>query len=181
MPGESTQRMWTASDARVYPFLSQARPDLVALPFVSAPSANAILSDLRPTTLTAPALEHVNAFLDELLVSLIKAARSINPSHLRTRGVAAVFAADRDGGERSRSSVGALGHAAVGEAEVEIRGWYDSHPTACKGVSGFPPTGKGSGLAARADRKNELSLSAFPVHEAIELMRVKVTMFSVSS
>lgn len=162
---------------------------------MSGPSANALLSDLRPTTLTGPALDYVNEFLDELLVSLITAAQSINPTHLRTRGVPAVFAPlDRDSGTDSNgtpqghSAVGALGHSAVGEAEVEIRGWYESHPTAQKGVSGFPPSGTGSGVLASHCGKDkskstlsspDASSAAFPVSQAVELMRVKVAMLSV--
>ena len=127
-------------------------------------------------------------------MSLITAAQSINPVHLRTRGVPAVFNIDRDreGFEHalhSHSSVGSLGHSAVGEAELEIRGWYDAHPTARKGVSGFPPGGTGNGVAAAPRKKNGAasspsaqptpSATAFPVDQAIELMRVKVSMFSV--
>lgn len=141
---------------------------MLPLPFLSATSANALISDLRPTTLTPSALQFINAILDELLVSIVTSARSINPAHFRTRGAPAVLA-DRE------DSLGALGRAAVGEAEVEIRSWYEGHPTANK-RAGFPPGGEGIGLAGDAPTS-----AVFPIHEAVELMRLKAAMFSVRS
>lgn len=148
-------------------------PPDVTYPIVSATSANALLSDLRPTTLAAPALAYINLLLDELLVTIIKSAESINPTDLRTYGIPAVFAVERDAPEHA--SLGALGRAAVGEAEVEIRAWYNGHPTARKGVSGYPPDGHGKGLTAECEDR------PFPAREAVELMRLKVATFSVSA
>lgn len=141
---------------------------------MSEASANALLSDLRPTTLSITTLAHLNALLDELLVSIVSSARSINLTHLRTRGASAILTADGQPGEHA--SLGALGRAAVGEAEVEIRSWYEGHPTARKGVSGFPPNGQGRGLTADAEETGK----PFPVLAAVELMRFKVGTLAVS-
>jgi hypothetical protein len=143
-------------------------------PIVSATSANALLSDLRPTTLAPQALEYINLMLDELLVGIVTAAESLNLTDLRTRGVPSALS-EGERGFRNPAALGALGRAAVGEAEVEIRSWYDSHPTAQKDVSGFPPDGKGRGLVASAEEARE----RFPTTEAVELMRVKVASLSV--
>ncbi|BEI84230.1 hypothetical protein CcaverHIS002_0408340 [Cutaneotrichosporon cavernicola] len=144
-----------------------------ALPVVSSTSANALLSDLRPTTLDSQALEFVNLLLDELLVGIVTAAESLNLTDLRMRGVPSALS-EGEGEFRNPAALGALGRAAVGEAEVEIRLWYDTHPTAQKDVSGFPPDGKGRGLVASAEEARE----RFPTDAAVELMRVKVASLS---
>jgi hypothetical protein len=127
--------------------------------YISSESANALLSELRPTTLKAPALEYVNKFLDELLVKLVTEAQSINPEHLRLNGAPAVFV-DR----------GKLGRDAVDDAEILIHDWY-SHSHFKVRELGFPPHGEGRGLVRSSD--------TFPVQQAIELMRLKVSMLSV--
>ncbi|GMK56805.1 hypothetical protein CspeluHIS016_0306450 [Cutaneotrichosporon spelunceum] len=144
-----------------------------ALPVVTPTSANALLSDLRPTTLDSQALEYINLMLDELLVGIVTAAESLNLTAFRTRGVPSALS-EGEGEFRNPAALGALGRAAVGEAEVEIRSWYDSHPTAQKDVSGFPPDGKGRGLVASAEELRD----PFPTAEAVELMRVKVASLS---
>jgi hypothetical protein len=60
--------------------------------YVSSRSANALISELRPTTLTADALLHLNLVLDELLGSLVAAAQSIAPEDIKTKGISKVFA-----------------------------------------------------------------------------------------
>ncbi|KAL1405288.1 hypothetical protein Q8F55_008915 [Vanrija albida] len=139
-------------------------------PFVSATSANAIISELRPTILSSSALGHVNAILDEVLVSIVEASDSLNPADLRTKGFPAVFAETAS----EHATVGALGRAAIGEAEVEIRSWYEAHPSARDGFRGFSPRGHGRGLTEEAERKK----TPFPLAEAIELMRLKTSSFS---
>lgn len=149
-----------------------------SLPLVSATSANALLSDLRPTTLAPQALEYINQLLDELLVAIVTSSESINISDFRTRGVPAALSESeisRNARGVHHAALGALGRAAVGEAEVEIRSWYAGHPTARKNLSGFPPDGKGRGMVA----SHEEVRAPFPVHEAVELMRVKVASLSV--
>ena len=60
--------------------------------YVSARSANALISDLAPTSLTPEALLHLNLVLDELVASLIIAAQSIAPNDIKHRAIAQVFA-----------------------------------------------------------------------------------------
>lgn len=142
-------------------------PDSYSAPaFLSAPSANALISELRPTTLSLPALYHINALIDEILRLLISSAESINPSHIRNQGIPAVFNADKSAGETTGPR--ALGRSAVAEAELELRSWYDSHPGAKKGA--FGGDGKGTGVQGAR---------AFPVQEATELLKLKCVSFSV--
>ncbi|KAK4686625.1 hypothetical protein P7C73_g3502, partial [Tremellales sp. Uapishka_1] len=134
--------------------------DALAPCYLSAASANALISELRPTTLSPSALMHLNLVLDELLVSLLTAAESLNPNHLRLQGVPAVFSGEGSTGLR------ALGRTAVGEAELELRSWYEGNPSR----RGFPPNGQGSGMRPA---KGEFALP-----QAVELMRVKILAFS---
>ncbi|KAL7423917.1 hypothetical protein Q5752_001502 [Cryptotrichosporon argae] len=138
--------------------------------FLSAASANALISELRPTTLSPAALQHVNALLDEVLVALVTGAGSVNPIHLRLQGVPAVFSSER--GAAESTGLRALGRSAVGEAEVELRSWYESRPMS-KGPQGFPPDGKGRGLLGDRERANV----TFPLEQAIQLLRFKVVSF----
>ncbi len=144
----------------------QAAPLKVAPPsYLSSPSANALISELRPTTLSPPALTHINLLLHELLVSLLSAAQSLNPRDLRVRGIPSVFSASGSTGLR------ALGRSAVGEAELELRSWYESHPFAKQANTSFPPDGKGRGLVRE---------EPFPLTQAIELLRLRCVALSVS-
>ncbi|KAG1815713.1 uncharacterized protein BJ212DRAFT_238176 [Suillus subaureus] len=84
--------------------------------FISSRSADVILSDIRPTKLTSDALNSVNALLDELLCSILNAARSFNPSRLRTA--------------MHKVLPTALGKEAILEAEMELRAYYQRTVTA---------------------------------------------------
>ncbi|KAK8869856.1 hypothetical protein IAR55_000424 [Kwoniella newhampshirensis] len=143
--------------------------------YLSSQSANALISDLRPTSFSLTSLHHLNALLDELLVSLITAAQSINPYDLRREGIPSVFSSSTGGEPGEKAIVGtagestgvkALGRSATAEAEVELRSWQEGRT---KGVKGFPPDGKGNGT--RVER-------TFPLVQAVELMRLKCVALS---
>lgn len=140
---------------------------VTGLSFLSAPSANALISELRPTTLSPPALAHVNALIDEILSLLISNAESINPSHIRTQGIPAVFTGDKTAGETTGPK--ALGRSAVAEAEIELRSWYEINPGARRAAFGQD----GSGTGVKGGRE-------FPVKEAIDLLKLKCVQYSVS-
>ena len=131
--------------------------------YLSASSANALISDLQPTTISPPALLHVNLFLDEILYTLLSSAESLNPSAIRSAGVPAVFSADK--GSES-TGIRSLGRSAVGEAELELRSWVESNGRA----EGFGRDGKGTGMRR----------GGFALQEAFEVMRGKCEEFSVS-
>nr|ODN99640.1 hypothetical protein L204_02073 [Cryptococcus depauperatus CBS 7855] len=137
-----------------------ARPTV----FLSLTAANALISDLRPTTFSPPALASLNALLDELLVSLINFALSLNPTDLRREAIPAFFNGDKGAGDSTGTR--ALGRSAVAEAEVELRGWCEGRTP---GSRGFPPDGKGRGTRSDMD---------FPLVQAVELMRVKCASYS---
>ncbi|KAG1868207.1 hypothetical protein C8R48DRAFT_771900 [Suillus tomentosus] len=84
--------------------------------FISSRSADVILSDIRPTKLTPDALNSINALLDELLYSILNAARSFNPSRLRTA--------------MHKVLPTTLGKEAILEAEMELRAYYQRTITA---------------------------------------------------
>lgn len=144
-----------------------SRPPVAAqpTPYLSLTSANALISDLRPTTFSDVALTHLNTLLDELLIALLTSAQSLNPSDLRREAIPSFFSGDRGTGDTT--GVRALGRNAVAEAEVELRSWQEG-----RSVRGYPPDGKGPGT--RTDR-------SFPLLQAVDLMRVKCAAFSVSS
>ncbi|WVR05265.1 hypothetical protein IAU60_002277 [Kwoniella sp. DSM 27419] len=156
-------RSATVSTARFNHYaISVAEPT----PFLSFQSANALISDLRPTTVSDPALRCLNSLLDELLISLISATQSLNPYDLRKDGINSVFSTGTDKGvaQGDRTGVRTLGRSAVAEAELELRSWQDGR----EGSKGFPPDGNGSGV--RGAR-------AFPMEQAVALMRLKCVSF----
>ncbi|KIR53185.1 hypothetical protein I315_04222 [Cryptococcus gattii Ru294] len=134
-------------------------------PYLSHTSANALISDLRPTTFSDAALTHLNTLLDELLIALLTSAQSLNPLDLRREAIPSFFSGDRGTGDTT--GVRALGRNAVAEAELELRSWQEG-----RSVRGYPPDGKGPGT--RTDR-------SFPLLQAVDLMRVKCAAFSDES
>ncbi|KAI6024489.1 hypothetical protein EDC04DRAFT_249436 [Pisolithus marmoratus] len=79
--------------------------------YISACSADLILSDTRPTKLAGDALHAINALLDELLYSILDAARALNTAQLRA-GLHKILPTT-------------LGKEAVLEAELELRAYWD--------------------------------------------------------
>jgi len=135
-----------------------------------------MISDLRPTTISQPALLHVNLLLDELITSIITTSSSINPYHLRLQGIPSVFSSDKSiSGVTESTGIRSLGRAAVGEAEMELRSWYGLNATKGRAM-GFKPDGKGRGMVEGMERANK----EFPVHKALDLLRLKCLSFSVS-
>lgn len=175
--------------------------------YVSSRSANALISDIAPTAITPEALHHLNLVLDELLRSLIVAAQSIAPGDIKTRAIGKVFAdvtvtpaaaaaaavsstsprtlrtqrrphahaphfravstsvqVTRDGAAL------ALGREAVSEAEIEVKAWRDARGRA-SGGDGFTDAPRGLRQGAREE--------AFPVTEAVNLLRCRIASYSV--
>jgi hypothetical protein len=96
---------------------------LTAPTFISSRSADVILSDIRPTKLTPDALNSINSLLDELLYTILNAARAFNPSRLRTA--------------MHKVLPTTLGKEAILEAEMELRAYYQRTGTAAgSGSSG---------------------------------------------
>lgn len=79
--------------------------------YISSRSADVILSDVRPTKLSADALDSINAFLDELLHTILGAARALTTAQLRA-GLHKVLPTT-------------LGKEAVLEAELELRAYWE--------------------------------------------------------
>lgn len=86
---------------------SSATRQLSAPSYLSARSADVILSEVRPTRIKSEALRSVNVLLDELLWLILGCARSFATDRLRT-GLLKVLPT-------------ALGQDALLEAEVELR------------------------------------------------------------
>ncbi|KAJ9118353.1 hypothetical protein QFC22_004269 [Naganishia vaughanmartiniae] len=207
--------------------------------YVSSRSANALISDLRPTTIVPSALQHLNLVLDELVEALVEAAGSIDPRDIKVKGVPRVFAdvvvtgsatgtphrspakesfRDRTttspitnkitsagtGKTRVRTSSSmyfraissslqvtkyaaslALGREAVNEAELELKAWKDGGGGRSKAnieAGGFTRNPKGlrrtnPGVDA-GQGEEEVT---FPVQEAVEVLRCRITQYSVSN
>ncbi|WRT67101.1 uncharacterized protein IL334_004067 [Kwoniella shivajii] len=136
--------------------------------YLSSASANALISDLRPTTVSPPALQALNNLLDEILVSILTASQSLNPFDLRKEGVPSVFSADKGpSAQVETTNIRALGRSAVAEAEVELRSWQEGRNSS-KGI-GFGNDGQGDGM--RNGR-------TFNLEVAINLMRIKCCSYS---
>lgn len=100
---------------------SVVHDDLLVSPcYISSRSADVILSDVRPTKLSTDALNSINAFLDELLHTILSAARALNTTQLRA-GLHKVLPTT-------------LGKEAVLEAELELRAY-------CERTGGIPGSG----------------------------------------
>ncbi|KAF8524755.1 hypothetical protein JB92DRAFT_3109275 [Gautieria morchelliformis] len=84
--------------------------------YLSARSADVILSEVRPTRIKTEALRSVNVLLDELLWLILGCARSFSPDRLRT-GLLKVLPT-------------VLGKDALLEAEVELRAYIERNPPA---------------------------------------------------
>lgn len=87
----------------------------VAPNYVSARSADVILSEVRPTRMKSEALRSLNVLLDELLWLILGSARSFSPERLRV-GLLRVLPTT-------------LGKNALLEAEVELRAYLDRNPS----------------------------------------------------
>lgn len=119
--------------------------------YISARSADVILSDVRPTKLADDALHAINALLDELLYSILDAARALNTAQLRA-GLHKILPTT-------------LGKEAVLEAELELRAYWDR---TCG------PPGNGSSQVVPDD-------SSFNLSWAFELLRLKCEAYSTLS
>jgi hypothetical protein len=87
--------------------------------YISSRSADVILSDIRPIKLNIEALRSINVFLDEILYSVLNAARSLTTHQLKS-GLLKVLPT-------------ALGKEALLEAEMELRAYWER--TAGSGAS----------------------------------------------
>ena len=83
--------------------------------YISSHSADVILSEVRPIKLHPDALRSINVLLDEVLYSILAAARSLATEKLRA-GLLKVLPTS-------------LGKDALLEAEVELRAYWDRTTT----------------------------------------------------
>ncbi|KAF8341498.1 uncharacterized protein EI90DRAFT_2905792, partial [Cantharellus anzutake] len=119
--------------------------------FVNARSADLILSDVRPTSITTEALRAVNILLDEILWLTLANARSLDTTRVKV-GVL-------------KSVTTQLGKDAILEAEIEIRGAFSRDKRMV--IPG-----------SRMGRPSDSVLLAFPVQEAFEFLRLKCQLMS---
>lgn len=90
--------------------------------YISARSADVILSDIRPTKLADDALNSINVLLDELLYNILNTARAFTTPQLRA-GLNKILPTT-------------LGKEAVLEAEMELRAYWER----TGGVQGTGPS-----------------------------------------
>ncbi|EIW82265.1 hypothetical protein CONPUDRAFT_54680, partial [Coniophora puteana RWD-64-598 SS2] len=79
--------------------------------YVSARSADVILSDIRPTKLSPEALTSINVFLDEFLYAILSASQALHTAKIR--------------GGVNKILPTTLGKEAVLEAEMELRAYWE--------------------------------------------------------
>jgi hypothetical protein len=84
---------------------------LVGPSYISAHSADVILSDIRPIKLKIEALRSINVLLDEFLYSILNTACSLSTDKLRASLLSLLPTT--------------LGKEALLEAEVELRAYWD--------------------------------------------------------
>ncbi|KAL4076291.1 hypothetical protein V8B97DRAFT_1862790 [Scleroderma yunnanense] len=119
--------------------------------YISARSADVILSDIRPTKLADDALTSINVLLDELLYSILNTARALTTPQLRA-GLNKILPTT-------------LGKEAVLEAEMELRAYWER-------TGGAP--GTGSSQVSYDD-------GSFNLPWAFELLRLKCEAYSTLS
>ena len=93
--------------------------------YISARSAEVILSDVRPIKLKPDALHSINVLLDETLYSILVTARSLATDRLKAALLKVLPTS--------------LGKEALLEAEVELKAYWDRTGTARP-----PPSGRGA-------------------------------------
>ncbi|KAG9317319.1 hypothetical protein JVU11DRAFT_1517 [Chiua virens] len=121
--------------------------------YISSRSADVILSDVRPTKLDDDALNSINAFLDELLHTILSAARALTTTQLRA-GLNKVLPTT-------------LGKEAVLEAELELRAYWER-------TGGVP--GSGSSHLVSEDSSFNLQWTfEVPVHSVSSLSLLGVS------
>lgn len=125
--------------------------------YLSTRSANALISDLRPTQFHPQALQHLNLLLDELVVLLLKSAKSLNTDQIKHEALTSVF-----GGENGARG---LGRTAVSEAEIELRSWMAA---------------KAGRSTLNAHENGFVGDAEFALDETVALLRAKIVSFSVS-
>ncbi|KAG6885476.1 hypothetical protein C0993_001341 [Termitomyces sp. T159_Od127] len=86
-------------------------PDSLGPSYISAYSADVILSEIRPTKLKVEALHSINVFLDEFLFTMLKKSGSLRTDNLRASLLSLLPTT--------------LGKEALLEAEVELRAYWD--------------------------------------------------------
>ncbi|KDQ64137.1 hypothetical protein JAAARDRAFT_27755 [Jaapia argillacea MUCL 33604] len=123
-------------------------PGLVGPTYISAHSADVILSDIRPIQLKLEALSSINVLLDELLWSILHVSRSLTTDRLKA-GLLKVLPTP-------------LGKEALLEAEVELRAYWERTNASKPGAS-----------QRTVDDEKEFSLEW-----AFELLRLKCVAYS---
>ncbi|CAO1622989.1 unnamed protein product [Sympodiomycopsis kandeliae] len=123
--------------------------------YISARSANSIISESRPTRIQAQTLAYLNRILDELLLFIVVSARSLATDRIKSDGLLKVL------------NNNVLAKDAVLEAELELRNYLQSK----KAEGGRVPLGLSA--TSRWD-----GTEAFPVASAYTALRNRCQYYS---
>ncbi|KAL7417483.1 hypothetical protein BDY24DRAFT_411461 [Mrakia frigida] len=126
--------------------------------YVSARSADALLSDFRATTLQPQCLVYLNELLDELLSTILQRSMGLATDKLKTQAINFIIPPP-------------LGRDAVGEAELELLSWMDS-------ADGRQSKGIQEVRYVSTSEEEEDGATVWPWREAWELMRVMTQSYS---
>lgn len=123
--------------------------------YISARSANSIISEARPTRIQAETLAFLNRILDELLLFIVASSRSLATDRIKTDGLLKIL------------SNNTLAKDAVLEAELELRNYLQGK----KAEGGRVPLGLSA--TSRWD-----GTEAFPVNSAYNALRTRCQYYS---
>ncbi|CAO1621021.1 unnamed protein product [Parajaminaea phylloscopi] len=123
--------------------------------YISARSANSIISEARPTRIQAETLSFLNRILDELLLFIVASAKSLATDRIKTDGLLKVLNNNN------------LAKDAVLEAELELRKYLQGK----KAEGGRVPLGLSA--TSRWD-----GTEAFPVNSAYNALRTRCQYYS---
>lgn len=139
--------------------------------YISARSANSLISYSRPTRIQAVTLHYLNRLLDELLLLILTSARSLATDRIKTDGVLRVLG--------STGSGALLAKNAVLEAELEMRSYVDgmrkegnrvplglSATSRLDGTDGFPVKSAYEAVSAARRRPDPLCAERMPLPAA---------------
>ncbi|PWY98226.1 hypothetical protein BCV70DRAFT_233160 [Testicularia cyperi] len=123
--------------------------------YISARSANSLISESRPTRIQAEALLVLNRFLDELLLLVLSSAKSLATNRIKTDGVLKVL------------NNNLLAKDAVLEAELELRSYMEGkRAEGAKVPLGLMATSRLDGT------------ENFPVNSAYNALRIRCQYYS---
>lgn len=134
-----------------------ARSSALAANYLSQRSADVILSEIRPTKLAPEAVRSINVFLDELLWTVLRSARS--------------FSTDRLKSALGKIIPTSLGKDAVLEAEMELKSYLERTTTSNGATKAYTESTQDFPLHAAFEVRliGQLSIPLLTFHDVLAI------------